>query len=52
MQEFNVKGAKYASGGLMLDNGSMVNAASGLAMAGINMGLNAIANSQRRKQAE
>ena len=51
MQEFNVKGAKYASGGLMLDNGSMVNAASGLAMAGINMGLNAIANSQRRKQA-
>lgn len=51
MQEFNVKGAKYASGGLMLDNGSMVNAAAGLGMAGINMGLNAGKNAANRKQA-
>ena len=43
----------YAGGGFLeLNHGSMVNAASGLAMAGINMGLNAIENSQRRKQAE
>lgn len=43
---------EYAEGGgLSLSYGSMVNAASGLAMAGINMGLNAIANSQRRRQA-
>ena len=55
MQEFNVPGAKWANGGMMgmmLNNGSMVNAASGLAMAGINMGLNAIGNARRRKQAE
>ena len=52
----DVQGAfsgKYAGGGpLTLSHGSMIDAASGLAMAGINMGLNAIANSQRRKQAE
>ena len=42
----------YAGGGFLeLNHGSMVNAASGLAMAGINMGLNAIANSKRRRQA-
>jgi hypothetical protein len=54
MKAFNVPGAKYANGGMMgvmLDNGSMVNAASGLAMAGINMGLNAIGNAVRRNQA-
>lgn len=43
---------EYAEGGgLSLSYGSMVNAAAGLGMAGINMGLNAVANSQRRKQA-
>lgn len=52
MKEFNVKGAKYALGGLMLDNGSMINAAAGLGMAGINMGLNAAGNARRRRQAE
>lgn len=43
---------EYAEGGgLSLSYGSMVNAAAGLGMAGINMGLNAIGNAQRRKQA-
>ena len=43
---------EYAEGGgLSLSYGSMVNAAAGLGMAGINMGLNAAGNAQRRKQA-
>jgi hypothetical protein len=42
---------KFSNGGTF-SKGTMIDAASGLAMAGINMGLNAIANSQRRKQAE
>ena len=41
---------EYAEGGgLSLSYGSMVNAAAGLGMAGINMGLNAVGNAQRRK---
>lgn len=51
MQKFNVKGVQYDSGGLMLNNGSMINAAAGLGMAGINMGLNAISNAIRRRRA-
>lgn len=43
----------YAGGGFLeLNHGSMINAAAGLGMAGINMGLNAAGNARRRRQAE
>lgn len=41
---------KFSDGGTF-SKGTMINAAAGLGMAGINMGLNAIGNAQRRKQA-
>lgn len=41
---------KFSNGGTF-SKGAMINAAAGLGMAGINMGLNAIGNAQRRKQA-